>query len=355
MTGLTFGVISRFFTYSSRWSLLRFECKASNLVKGTICASLLLLFSPRILHAGHDLSLPEYMNLKESAPKMRLDYAWVEDCNRAKMSSKWISLDFIAYQRYVLFNGVKVYLGYPILYKNKSLQIAKLDYEKNIKPILSPDLSKEVPKLGKIMLDAGHGGNDSGAYSKEYKLEEKTATLEVVLQLKENLEGLGYDVFLTRESDEYVALEKRVDMTNKQKADLFVSIHFNALDATEVKGVEAYGLVPQGQPASDKDKVTPSDSNSFNGNRWDGWNALLGYYVQSRLVKELEAQDRGFKRARFQVLKGLDCPGILVEGGFLTNSDDAELINSSKYRKRLAKAISNGIMLYHKTVNRMSQ
>ena len=194
------------------------------------------------------------------------------------------------------------------------------------------------------------------SFGKNYTLIEGIDEKEIDLKdlakkLKRRLEYLGFDVLLTRDKDEYIHLRDRATYANRHGADLFISVHFNSLNKNTVMGVETYCFTSQGVPSSSGGELNEQDMEFHNANDFDSTSALFAYFVQSRMVKELDTVDRGLKRARFAVLKSLKCPGVLVECGFLSNSTESALINSDAYRDRLAKAIANGVFLYQKTMN----
>ena len=103
---------------------------------------------------------------------------------------------------------------------------------------------------------------------------------------------------------------------------------------------------PRGQRSTGAESRSASDNEILPGHAHDPWNAILGYRVHRRLITDMKSFDRGLKRARYLVLRELDCPGILVEGGYLTNDAEARRIASPEWRARLAKAIAGGIIEY---------
>lgn len=254
-------------------------------------------------------------------------------------------------RRYVTLGGVRCYIGYPIVEDNARLYIAKRDLEKTVIPVLAPR-AVSVPKLQTIVLDAGHGGKDPGKQNLSLGLNEKTVALDVVKRLRFILESRGYKVFVTRSRDTFIELDDRAAFANRQKADLFVSIHFNAGPAN-VTGIETYCLTPAGQHSTN-DAGAAGDTGAEFGNRNDSWNVLFGYYVQKTLVDKLDSDDRGVRRARFAVLRDIACPGALIECGFMSNPGEAAKIGTPVYREKLAQGISDAISLYHAKITRLT-
>ena len=202
------------------------------------------------------------------------------------------------------------------------------------------------------MLDPGHGGKDDGTHNGRSGLQEKNVALDVAKRVGAQLTAAGYRVVFTRSNDTFVPLPDRPAVATHEKADLFVSIHFNAIDNAAVSGNETYILTPQNQESTDgggagSRELVPT---LLPGNRLDEWNAVLGYRMHRMLVQQMKSFDRGLKRARFVVLRDLNCPGILVEGGYLSNNVEAGKIATPEWREQLATAIVAGIASYREAL-----
>jgi N-acetylmuramoyl-L-alanine amidase len=157
---------------------------------------------------------------------------------------------------------------------------------------------------------------------------------------------------LTRNSDVKVPLEARPELARKRGADLFVSLHFNAIprQAREVQGVEVYCLTPEGAYSSNAGGE--GDTRWCAGNRHNGKNLLLAYQLQRALTRApLSLEDRSVHRARFQVLREATMPAVLIEGGFMSHPAESRKIFDPDYRRQMAKAIVDGILAYRKAVN----
>lgn len=245
-------------------------------------------------------------------------------------------------------NGINVWLCKPILLKNGLVWMSALDMDTSIEPILFPVANQSHLTIQTICLDPGHGGKDTGGVVGSYL--EKHYTLPLAEKLAGLLEAKGFKVILTRTNDTFIELQDRPALARQQRADLFISLHFN-IGPPEARGVEVYCL-------------TPAGANSTNGNRWghlEGWgnnaspvagnhcdtqNALLAYELQKSLVRSLRTNDRGMRRARFAVLRTASMPAVLIEGGFLSDSEDRNNIADRDYRDRLADAIARGVANY---------
>lgn len=241
---------------------------------------------------------------------------------------------------YVTVNGTRVYTGSAISCANGKIFIQKRDWEKHVAPIVAP-AKTGVPAARKIVIDAGHGGSDPGKI--QGKMREKAYTLDVAKRLQRILKARGFTVEMTRSRDEAVDLAARAEKANAAGAHLFVSVHFNAASAASARGVETWMLTPVGEASfAQKNAKTAADA----GNRFDAWNLLLAYRVQSALSGKIDAEDRGVKCANFAVLRTLKCPGILVECGFFTNASEAALLATTNRREQIAQGIAEGVVAY---------
>ena len=294
-----------------------------------------------------------YIGLKSVAGRLGMTRQWILPNRQMVLQSDWTRLEFESDERRIMLNGIRVYLGYPIAARGSDLFVSESDFEIAMRPILTPQAFPEVPKLYRIVIDPGHGGKDPGTRSAGRIVFEKNLALDISRRLRGQLAARGYAVSMTRDSDEFVELENRAAIANRLGADLFLSIHLNAVGTTSVAGIETYAFTPSGQSSTRNGKLRAGDNKSHPGNRNDPWNALVGYYVQREMVQSLEAPDRGLKRARWEVLKTLNCPGLLIETGFLTNPKEASKMRSSGYREEVATAIANGVFRYQKTLNRI--
>ncbi len=311
----------------------------------SICASLFALFGGTVLAyaASQDIYLGDsvrLLGLQEVAQKG--DAATVE-----RFSAKgWPDLYAEKNRDHVFIGGTKVYLDDNIDEKKGKLTVTRLDYDKVLVPLFWR-LPPQLPGSKRIVIDPGHGGKDPGIVSATLGYTEKAATLDTALRLKLLLEKRGFEVILTREKDTFVDLDDRPAAANKLKADCFISLHYNGGakgDATTA-GIETYCLTPAGQYSTNKASGR-ADITAEPGNRFDTFNLLLGWNVQRSLVKATSAEDRGVRRARFAVLRPLNCPGILVEGGFISSRAEGAQIANAAYRQKLAEAISDGVIAY---------
>jgi len=318
-----------------------------------ICSLFFLLCWPLVASATKINGI-DYVRLNTVASRLGMTSSWIQQGKKQKLASDWTKMVFTIHKRDFTLNGTVIYLGNPIAAKDGYLYLSQLDYNKTLRPILLPQSDSSVPgQLKHIVLDPGHGGKDPGAQNTHLKLREKDLTLDLAKRLKKELEKLGYRVSLTRGRDVFIELGTRPILANNAGADLFISLHFNAASNAKVSGAETYAFTPRNHPSTSGSKLYASCKKNYPGNRFDTWNELVAYYVQRQLVHDLKTQDRGVKRARFAVLKGLKCPGILIEGGFISNTREGKNVGWSKYRDNMAKAIAGGISVYDKTITRI--
>ena len=243
-------------------------------------------------------------------------------------------------------NGVEVSLLFPITYQNGTAYISQLDADKTLTPILSPTSGS---KITTICLDPGHGGKDPGF--RVGSNEEQKYTLLLAQAVREQLVREGFKVVLTRDSDRFVDLTTRSVMARQRGADLFVSLHFNATETSrnEVQGAETYCCTPAG--ATSSNSGGEGNTSWVNGNRYDARNVFLAHQIQKAIVRNVHAEDRGVKRARFAVLREASMPAVLIEAGFMSHPDEGKRIYDPAYRRQLARAIAEGIIAYKRIVN----
>jgi N-acetylmuramoyl-L-alanine amidase len=223
-------------------------------------------------------------------------------------------------------------------------------------------------KINRIVVDAGHGGHDSGTLGPG-GIEEKDVVLDVALRLGALLkQRLGADVIYTRDDDTFIPLETRTAIANKAQADLFISIHANSSPDPSARGVETYYLnfttsadalevAARENAVSDQSIHQLSDlvkkialQDKINESR------EFASDVEQSLYSGLESgnpglKDRGVKKAPFVVLIGANMPSILAEISFLTNPDDATELREPQYRERIAESLYRGVSRYIGSLN----
>ena len=169
-----------------------------------------------------------------------------------------------------------------------------------------PPRFADARRITTICLDPGHGGKDTGNHT--FWHSEKTYTLALALELRDQLQKTGFNVILTRNKDTYVELPDRPALANRRGADLFVSLHFNATPTgeNEVEGPQTYCITPVGASSTDA-QGEGANFGATAANRAEQKSLLLAYQVQKSLVRNLSAKDRGVRRARYWVLRDARC------------------------------------------------
>jgi len=250
--------------------------------------------------------------------------------------------------REIFINNVKLILCFPLVTRGNTTLISAMDVTKIIEPVMRPGKIKDAGALRTVVLDAGHGGHDSGATSVYGK--EKDFTLDVALRARKLLQENGYTVRMSRTTDVFVPLENRAAMANRYPAALFVSIHFNKSRSDGASGIETYALAPRGVPSMDEENVSYTDLRQNPGNVRDSENIALATLIHSAMLRNLRLYDRGIKRARFVVIRDVTIPGVLIEGGFVNSPVDGRAIASPEYRQRMASSILEAVQNYKRLV-----
>lgn len=226
-------------------------------------------------------------------------------------------------------------------------------------------------KIGRIVIDPGHGGHDTGTIGPT-GLNEKDVVLDVSLRLKKLLEqSTGCEVIMTRSDDTFIPLEERTAIANEKGADLFLSIHANASRDQSARGIETYYLnftsSPEALEVAARENATSQESvhalqdlikkiaMSEKIEESQDLARQVQREVYKRMIKASGAQrDRGVKKAPFVVLIGANMPSVLAEISFLTNPRDERLLNRPDYREKIASALYSGILEYLKNLGEVA-
>jgi len=241
--------------------------------------------------------------------------------------------------------------------KNKKVKKVKL---------LPTDIFYPSKKI--IVIDAGHGGKDSGAVGKK-RLYEKNVVLKISKYLKQNLERKGFKVYLTRSRDRYVKLLKRTKYANAKHADMFISIHANAArksSARKAHGIESYFLSPARSERA-KRVAALENKGDMKNMGWSSKNSLLTILNQSKITASNKMaidiqknmlyylrikygkraiRDGGVREGPFWVLVGAQMPSVLVEVGYVSHPTEGRRISTKSYQKLISKGIAEGVESY---------
>lgn len=224
-------------------------------------------------------------------------------------------------------------------------------------------------KIGRIVIDPGHGGHDTGTIGPT-GLMEKDLCLDVALRLGKIIQQRlpGADIVYTRSDDTFIPLEERTNVANQAKADLFISIHANSSQDHGARGVETYYLNMKGS-AEAMEVATRENASSEQGihdledlvkkiarNEKIDESKEFAEDIQDSLAKRMQkasrsVKNRGVRKAPFVVLIGADMPSILTEISFLSNPSDEKLLKQPEYRQRVAEGLYQGVASYLQSMN----
>jgi N-acetylmuramoyl-L-alanine amidase len=194
-----------------------------------------------------------------------------------------------------------------------------------------------------IVIDPGHGGQDSGAMCGT--MLEKDLTLEVAQRVDRLLQAQGVPTVLTRVGDAYVSLPERAALTNRVPHCVLVSIHFNEDNKAVSSGIETYYAEHQTPPGPAFASWLPFLQRAVAPDPNLESQSLAGF-IQQELVARTQALNRGTKPKQFFIITNVRLPAVLVEGGFLTNKVDIAKLANSEYREQIAIAIAEGVLRY---------
>lgn len=255
------------------------------------------------------------------------------------------------------WDGLEVRLGHSPQIIDGQPYLHALDISKTVWPLVHGAGKPVLQARPRIVIDPGHGGEDSGTRSVIDSRPEKDFVLDWALRLRDLLTASGWEVYLTRTLDMELSLSNRVAFSERLKADLFVSLHFNSTGAGQSEaGLETYCLTPAGLPSSLTRGYDDDLTQTFPNNAFDAENLHLGVEVHRALLKLNGSPDRGLRRARFLgVLRGQQRPAILVEGGYLSNPAEARQIADPAHRQKLAEAVAQGLRTMQAGLNGSSR
>ncbi|MFA5114955.1 MAG: N-acetylmuramoyl-L-alanine amidase [Candidatus Omnitrophota bacterium] len=279
-------------------------------------------------------------------------------------------LNLMVGERLVLVDGVAQHLRYPVDFYRGAI-VVPYKFKEQVIDVLFKEqkpsrraVAVPLTRFKKIVIDAGHGGTDPGAIGTT-GVREKVLTLDIAKRLSRLLRQDGFEVVMTRTSDTFVSLNRRVDIANNSKADLFISVHVNANRVRSLSGFEVYYITPKINDAkrafSTAQSVNPAFTRScFAGNSaylkailWD----MIYTYDRAESIelagslcrsteRELNCRILGVKSANFHVLRGARMPAVLVEVGFLSNPTEERMLKNSYYRQQIAEAVEQGVCNY---------
>lgn len=316
----------------------------------------------------YNISGKQYFALKDICDLKGINWQWDSFGGIISLSNDDLEARIMPNSPYAFINGKLIEIkSSPIFHKGIIVVssgfidevIAKLT---KIKKVKEKTLAEALPfPIRKIVIDAGHGGKDPGAIGKN-GLREKDINLDVAKRLRNELENLGIEVVMTRDSDRFISLSRRCEIANSSGADLFISVHVNANRARKIQGFEVY--CARNLSTADLKKIVSSGEGNylfknlllaensenlkpilldmiFTQNRAEA--LTLARCISSFSTKELNLKNRGIKSANFFVLKNTHIPAILIEIGYVSNAAEERYLRNSFYRQQLAESIAKGL------------
>jgi N-acetylmuramoyl-L-alanine amidase len=223
--------------------------------------------------------------------------------------------------------------------------------------------------VSRIVIDAGHGGHDPGASA--FGISEAELVLDVTLRLEKLLQQQpGVDIVLTRRTNEYVSLDERTEIANRESADLFLSVHANASANGSARGVETYFL---NFALNSQAEAVAARENAASGKTMSSLPGIIkaitlnsklnesrdfAASIQRSLVRGMRSsnktlKDLGVKQAPFMVLIGAAMPSVLAEISFVTNEQEARLLKTPAYRQTIAESLLAGILRYQQSLKKV--
>jgi N-acetylmuramoyl-L-alanine amidase len=283
-----------------------------------------------------------------------------------------------SYKVFPLHDPFRIVLDVRRAEKKNAVGKPKLAVKKRTvrKGVRRAEVSKDSMSLARqlglnvkrIVIDPGHGGKDPGCNARG-GVKEKNIVLSIARILKKKIkEEIGCEVFLTRNSDVFLPLERRTAIANMKKADLFISLHVNAHRNRKISGLETYFLnmatdersvmVAARENATSQKNISDLQTilNDLMLNTKIAESSRLAHEVQKGMVSRVRrkykpARSLGVKQAPFYVLIGAQMPSVLVETGFLTNRTERKRLLSKKYQESVAEGICAGIKTYIKSID----
>ncbi|MDD4895069.1 MAG: N-acetylmuramoyl-L-alanine amidase [Candidatus Omnitrophica bacterium] len=311
-----------------------------------------------------------YVSLASLCKSENIRWEYDTYTGRAYLNKGTHRINLMVGQRLVLVDGMPQYLKHPVDIYQGAI-VLPFRFKEQILDVLFKNAYSErginlsSARIKKIVIDAGHGGRDPGTIGKK-GLKEKDVNLDIAKRLAKLLRDDGIEVVMTRSTDDYISLERRVAIANNSKADLFVSIHANANRVRSLNGLEVYYITPHANDSKralqsaqnvalnlDRSSFAYTPSLNLKAILWDmkhtsnrAESVKLARNVCISAGSSLDTKIIGIKGAPFYVLKGAHMPAVLIEVGFLSNYNEERLIRNSFYRQQLAESIEMGITKY---------
>jgi len=260
-------------------------------------------------------------------------------------SNTYDKVTFKKFSRKLYFNNALYWLNDAFnLSDTNGWFVSEQDYTKMLMPLFVECSSTNNIEDFVVFIDPGHGGSDPGAcHQSVTNIKESDIVFNISTNLARLFRDSGTQVFMSRTNDIFVSLADRTRMANEVNSSVYISIHVNSAFGTSASGFETFTL-PLGHSFSTSGNSKPR---LYRGNNNDIFNSLLAYRIHKSLLDDFpDQQDRGIKHARYEVLKNIKCPAILVECGFISNKAERKLLSDIDYQRQISESIFRGTTNY---------
>lgn len=330
-------------------------------------AILFCLITFSSVFAASDVSdLDSSVSLLKTAKEMGITVFWDSLSETGLLEKNGHQMTFRKNDGIILLDNLRVMMTDPPVIKNNELFVTDRFIE-DATAFFTEEDDEDLFKVGAILIDAGHGGKDPGALKtydvggKKVTIQEKDINLKVAKMLYERLKTAYPEkqIILTRSTDVFLSLSERTDIANAVKvadndAILFISIHVNSSLNKSSSGYEVWYLSP-GYRRTVLDKTAVEDDkslfpilNSMMEEEYTTESIMIARFIMDGLQAQIgnQSKARGIKAEEWFVVKNANMPSVLIELGFVSNQEEAMLLNSDTYLKKATLGIYNGISAF---------
>ena len=316
--------------------------------------------------AATDSSASGNVSLLKTAKEMGITVFWDSLSETGLLEKNGHQMTFRKNDGIILLDNLRVMMTDPPVIKNNELYVTDRFIE-DATAFFTEEDDEDLFKVGAILIDAGHGGKDPGALKtydvggKKVTIQEKDINLKVAKMLYERLKTAYPEkqIILTRSTDVFLSLSERTDIANAVKvpdndAILFISIHVNSSLNKSSSGYEVWYLSPGyrrtvlDKTAVDDDKSLFPILNSMMEEEYTTESIMIARFIMDGLQAQIgnQSKPRGIKAEEWFVVKNANMPSVLIELGFVSNQEEAMLLNSDTYLKKATLGIYNGISAF---------
>ena len=329
-------------------------------------AILFCLITFSSVFAATDSSASGNVSLLKTAKEMGITVFWDSLSETGLLEKNGHQMTFRKNDGIILLDNLRVMMTDPPVIKNNELYVTDRFIE-DASAFFTEEDDEDLFKVGAILIDAGHGGKDPGALktydvgAKKVTIQEKDINLKVAKMLYERLKTAYPEkqIILTRSTDVFLSLSERTDIANAVKvpdndAILFISIHVNSSLNKSSSGYEVWYLSPGyrrtvlDKTAVDDDKSLFPILNSMMEEEYTTESIMIARFIMDGLQAQIgnQSKPRGIKAEEWFVVKNANMPSVLIELGFVSNQEEAMLLNSDTYLKKATLGIYNGISAF---------